>query len=271
MENVKRGNRRNHKVAVEKQKKRSSKHKKNAERRSYKAFFIFLLLFSITTVITLSLTVFFLVTDIVVEGNTHYSSEKIVEMSGLQVEENIFRINKKEAQEKIEKNMPYIYALRIERRLPTTIAIVVEEISPVCAIDGGSNEILLDIHGRALEVVPNLSRGSFPAVVGSDVETIYLGQAVFSSEWLQKNYALMLQTLMQADLLGKITQIDIENAHDLSFVYEDRIKVFLGDNTIFEDKIASFVLLVKEEIGPSAEGEMDISNPDKIHFVPLGG
>ena len=248
-------------------KNRINRHKKNS-RRPYKIFFFCLVLFAAATVIALSLTVFFLVTEIRVEGNRQYSSEKIVEASGLQLSENLFRIDKNRAAVSIANQLPYVYQVHIRRKLPSQVIIEVTETTPVASIQGGENEVLIDIYGRALEVVLKGTKGSYPAIAGADVPTLYLGQGVFVKEQTQKNHTRLIEALLKAELLGGVMKIDLSVPYDLTFSYEDRILVTLGDLTDINEKMESFKFLLSEKIGQREAGELDITDPDEVHFIP---
>lgn len=267
METNKRGKKRIPKEPV-RRRKRSSQQMKKASQRARRIFFSILILFAAGTMVTLSLTVFFLVTQIQVVGNAHYTAEEIVRTSGFQLEENLFRINKGAAAQKMKDNLPYIYETQIRRKLPSVIVISVTESSPVGAIGGGDNEILLDEFGRALEIAPTGTKGKFPAITGADAPTIHLGQGVFTKEQTQKNYSQLIQVLQQTGDFDKITQINVSVPYDLTFSYEDRILVTLGDISDIEAKISSFSLVTHEKIGGQEKGELDISNPDEVHFIP---
>jgi hypothetical protein len=54
----------------------------------------------------------------------------------------------------------------------------------------------------------------------------------------------------------------------INLYYEDRILITLGDLSDIEGKIASFSLLLSEKIGEAEEGELDLTNPDEVHFIP---
>lgn len=249
-------------------KKRRQRRRKKTAKPSLRGFFVCLFLFALATVATLSLTVFFLVTEIRVEGNEKYTSAEIIEASGLQLEENLFLLNKGEAVTRITTQLPYIYETKIRKVLPSVVVIQVTEIDPVGVIRGGENEILLDKFGRVLEVVPIGAKGSFPAVVGADVSTIYLGQGVFTTKQTQTNHTQLIEALKKAGLLEQVTQIDLSVPYDLTFSYEDRILVTLGDLEDIDEKLASFKLLLADKIGRQEKGELDITNQDEIHFIP---
>ena len=89
-----------------------------------------------------ALTVFFKVQSITVSGNARYTSEEAaVAASGIEIEDNLFLLNKYSAAQAIFEKLPYVEEATINRALPDTIVITVRE----CAAAAGvvTPEVLL--------------------------------------------------------------------------------------------------------------------------------
>ena len=74
-----------------------------------------------------ALTVFFKVQSITVSGNARYTSEEVVAASGIEIEDNLFLLNKYSAAQAIFEKLPYVEEATINRALPDTIVITVRE------------------------------------------------------------------------------------------------------------------------------------------------
>ena len=70
-----------------------------------------------------ALTVFFKVQSITVSGNARYTSEEVVAASGIEIEDNLFLLNKYSAAQAIFEKLPYVEEATINRALPDTIVI----------------------------------------------------------------------------------------------------------------------------------------------------
>ena len=55
-----------------------------------------------------ALTVFFKVQSITVSGNARYTSEEVVAASGIEIEDNLFLLNKYSAAQAIFEKLPYV-------------------------------------------------------------------------------------------------------------------------------------------------------------------
>ena len=108
--------------SVERYYERKKKRKKRTKIIFISALGVLLMLL----LVILSVTVFFNAETIIVEGNTHYSVETLLEQGGLKVGQNLFRLDKFEVIEKMEQ-LPYVKEVTIDRQLPSTLEIHVVE------------------------------------------------------------------------------------------------------------------------------------------------
>ena len=81
-----------------------------------------------------ALTVFFKVQSITVSGNARYTSEEVVAASGIEIEDNLFLLNKYSAAQAIFEKLPYVEEATINRALPDTIVITVRECAAAAGI-----------------------------------------------------------------------------------------------------------------------------------------
>ena len=91
-----------------------------------------------------ALTLFFKVDQVVVSGNDRYSTQEIVEVSGVEQGDNLILMDKYRIAEKLYTQLPYITEVRINRKLPDVLMVEVVETQAVAAIKGGSSTWLLD-------------------------------------------------------------------------------------------------------------------------------
>ena len=106
----------------------------------------------ICVAIVLALTLFFKVDTIAVTGEEQYSSDQILEASGVKQGENLFLLNKYEIANQIVRQLPYIEEVRINRRLPDTLLIDVTECSTVFSIRQDGTTWLVSAAGKIVGV-----------------------------------------------------------------------------------------------------------------------
>ena len=133
-----------------------AKQKKNVRRRRRKKsgariFWTLVTFLIVAGAIVASLTVFFKVARIDVNGNSRYTSESIIASSEIQMGENLFAVNKFKVQEKILSAHPYIEEIKITRRLPDAFVFSVTERIPCGYIETVDAKWLIDSKGYLLE------------------------------------------------------------------------------------------------------------------------
>lgn len=110
----------------------SRRSRRNRGRFSF--LFKLLAIMAIVAAMTVGATVFFQLEQVMVQGNSRYTAQEVENASGLQVGDNLYRVNKYQIKQDILQKLPYVEELRIVRRLPSTIEIIVTEWDAVARI-----------------------------------------------------------------------------------------------------------------------------------------
>ena len=105
----------------------SSRSKRGRRRNRGRFSLLFKLLAGAALVAAFGATVFFQVEHILIAGNSRYTAQEVEEASGIQLGDNLFRLNKGQISEDIRRKLPYVEELTIVRHLPSTIAIEIRE------------------------------------------------------------------------------------------------------------------------------------------------
>ena len=124
--------------------------KKRRKKKAKILFFTLLFILLMMTLSILSMTVFFNADTILVEGNTRYSAEEILEAGGLKIGQNLFRLDKFEVIDQM-KELPYIKEVTIRRKLPNTLKVEIIENQPVVWVECAGKAALLNEEYRILE------------------------------------------------------------------------------------------------------------------------
>lgn len=119
---------------------RSRKRRKNRGRLG--PLFKLLCLLALVVALTAGATVFFRVEVVAVSGNSRYTQEEIVEVSGLKKGDNLYGWNKFKVAQQLRQTLPYIGEVTIRRSLPSTVVITVTEWDAVAKIEPPTAEQL---------------------------------------------------------------------------------------------------------------------------------
>ncbi len=221
-------------------------------------------------VVVLSLTVLFKIHNITVTGNEVYSQKEIMAVLPVEKEENLFLVDKKGAAQKVKENLPYVYEVKIKRKLPSTIAVTITETPQVyCVLNGDKSYTYLDDTFKVLED----HGGSVPegAIVINDVKlkTAIKGQkAAFAGKKTAKNLKKLTDVIKKMELTD-ITAISTKDVNNNYLVYQGRLTFKLGNLDNLERKIYAALTATEKlnESNPEAKGTMTASNDKQIYFT----
>ena len=236
-------------------------------RKRKRSFFAPLTALLIGVAIVFAMGVFFRVRTIEVQGAVTYSDEEIIEASGIDIGDNLFFINRFSASSRIFSRLPFVEEASIERSLPKTIVITVEE-SFACAYadwEGmawmmtGNCKILGSAMGEELNgLIHVLNVTPVSPVVGEIME-------VDASESLKLSYLqTLLRALQAANMTGDVTSLDMANPANPTFEYLGRFTVKMGANSNTDYKLRMLISAVNQ-MESDVTGTIDVSEGTSVH------
>lgn len=123
-----------------------------------------------------SLSGFFTVDSLEVRGNSHFTTEEIINISHASPGKNLIYNPQKSEIIKYLENNPYIKKARVTRGFPSTLIITVEERKQLCAIKYDDDYLIIDKDGILLKKTPQ--KPKLTLVKGIVVKKIALGETI---------------------------------------------------------------------------------------------
>jgi len=233
-----------------------------------------LLIFVLAAGVTLSLTVFFKIESIEVTGADRYDPDAIIAASGIEPGENLLRLPTGRIEERILEAFPYIASVRVERRFPPKVELLVTQSVPEGAVINGGEVALITLDGKLLERGDLLVPPELPVFRGISLMGYEPGEMIGGADDPENEERLiMLRYLfMAAEKTGfeKITNVDVEDRLNMKMVYEARLILELGSEADMEYKL-TFLSEVIADLGPDDQARLDASNAkDKRVLVKWG-
>ena len=181
---------------------------------------IFIILGVIIAVTAFSLSSFFTVDTIDVQGNKYFTDEEISNMAHASTGQNIiYKLNKGNMLNYLEKN-PYIEEARVYRKLPSTIVINVKERIQVAALTYGDQFLIIDNKGTLLRITK--TKPKLTIVTGFKVKKVKLGEPVeVNSPDLFKELLSLLKSMEAGDVY--FTKINITELFITANVYDSLV------------------------------------------------
>ena len=249
---------------------RSINKKKMSRRRKLKKNMLSVLLAVVVMCVGLVLvfSLFFKINTITISGDKVYSDKMVADKSGIEMGENLFKVNGEKLTEKLSKDLPYIKSVTVERKLPDTIIINVEAAKEVAAITTKKGFVLLDETGKVLDKNASILKENVAVVNNVKLKEYIEGEKVIlTDEKKTETLIKLFEAIKNADM-QLLTEIDLKNVNDIKIKYDDRITFAVGSLTNIETKLARGVAALEKEneINAYSEGTLDLKTEPYVYF-----
>lgn len=249
---------------------RSINKKKMSRRRKLKKNMLSILLALIVMCvgIVLVFSLFFKINTITITGDKVYSEKMVTDKSGIEIGENLFKINEEKLTEKLSKDLPYIKSVTVERKLPDTIIINVEAAKEIAAIATQNGFVLLDETGKVLDKDASILKENVAVINNVKLKEYAEGEMiVLTDEKKTETLLKLFEAIKKADM-QLLTEIDLKNINDIKIKYDDRITFAVGSLTNIDTKLARGVAALEKEneINAYSEGILDLKTEPYVYF-----
>ncbi len=232
---------------------------------NYILYYLLFALIVIVVLIILANTVLFNCKEIEVVGMSRYLPDQVIDASKIRKGDNLLHIDKNEAAEKIVKELAYVDAAQVEKSFPTKIVITVTESEKwFCISQFGVNAII----SRGGKILEKGSPGDLPVITGYEAESLETGTRLASK--VEGKQSIPEEILNAADKAGVtgIDSIDMTDRYSIKVLIDGRITLELGPVTKIDSKMAGAYKLITNEIPPSENVTVLLTNPEKIAVRP---
>lgn len=243
----------------------TARRRKRRRKRSYILYYIMLFLFVGIAFITLSVTVFFNVENIVVEGEAKISEQEIIKQAGIEKGDNLFRINYSEAEDKVLNVIKDIDKVSVKRELPSTVKIVVSETQPYLNVKLDSGYVILSKNYRVMRTdsSPDLNAVTLSGV---DIEKFTDGDFVDINSVEKYDIIEQINDELKNNDIDKIKEIDVSNIVNITLNYDNKYQILLGGVTELSYKLKFVKQVISKNLSPDEKGVIDARQSGQVSF-----
>ncbi len=263
---------RGRRVAAEAANNRRRKKRRRGKRTLH---YILLTIFFLALGATLSLTVFFKIDSVTVIGVDKYPPDEIIAASGIEIGDNLFRIDKTTVKSKLKEQFPYLDTVKLNLKMPHGIQIEATQCTPAGAVEDGDEFLMITREGKVLEKGILLIPENIPLILGVNTYGATPGKKLSdydkdSKDSEAENAAkeaeaamTMLDYLLDAaDATGfaDITNVDLTDVYNMKIIYENRLLLNLGTEAELTEKLNFIKELIDNRLDENVEGIIDAGN-----------
>ena len=220
------------------------------------------------------LTVFifvFRVRNVTVENNRFVPSEKIVGDAGIRIGMHIYAISKGDIEANVKSSNPSIKSVRVRRRFPGTLRLIVEESAPAafCRFGGRYASLSPDMSVIAVtdEKPDGLTEIICPFLSAADE-----GKTPEFSDGNGRIYLSVVETVCGGDRAADVVSVDLTDRFDIRIGVMGRYLVFVGSRSGLADKLSAVFRTVdylEAQFGAGVmNGEIYVSDDMTVSFLP---
>lgn len=221
-----------------------------------------------------ALTLFFRVDTVVATGQERYSAQEICDASGVKTGDNLYLLNKYDVVSRIQKALPYIEEIRINRKLPDTLLIEVTECAKPLAVIQDGSAWLVSTRGMIVEQKAAGEAEGYGVITGCELLSPSVGTRIaLATEHAQQQESLLslLAALKDAGMLEKVDGIRLEDLSVLYMDYDGRFTVKLPYGADYDFKLRALKTYLEDTgvIQDNMTGTFDMhTDEDQTYFKP---
>ncbi len=223
-----------------------------------------------------AVTLFFRVDTVVITGMERYTEEEIRQASGVADGDNLFLLNKYQVIRGIAEALPYVELenTRIQRKLPDTLLIRVQECGEPLAWEQEGSVWLISPKGRIVEQTDRA--GDRPVIDGCRLLSPAVGtQIALDTAYESRRESLLrlLEALEESGKMEDVGAIHIGEAAYLSMDYMGRFTVEMKYDADFDYKLRTLdAILDSGKIQENMTGTFNMRGEDgKTNFIQSVG
>ena len=212
-------------------------------------------------------TPIFGVSEITVEGNSTLTAEEIISTSGIHKGQNIFRMNTKKSEKKLE-SLPYVDDAKIVKKFPAKIKIVIDESTEDIIIDTPNEFIVATIDGKVLYKTTDVTEVPVPIVQGITVTDAEPSKKIKASDEETKATNIeYIKCFFGSDYWSEIDVFDVSDPANFMMVMRSGMRVTFGPIDTIESLQRKIQMMdaIIAQVKPTERSYLDLTT-DKGYF-----
>ena len=181
-------------------------------------------------------------------GDCPYEASELAAGADIKKGDKLYKIDVREAEEKILLNCNYIEKIKIKRSFPNKMKFVVESYEPVWYLEISGDFYVLDSELRVLEETKNAQRlyeSNLIKLTLPKVKTAIVGETLTfggSEGEIEATFSIM-ETILTSPAFEMISGADMDNRYDMHFEF-DRVIIPIEGSVDYKDLTETFAVNV---------------------------
>ena len=235
-------------------------------KRGRSLYVVMIVVLALSVIIALSMTLFFNIKTIRVTGSAdNYRVQDIVDATGIQVGDNMLRLDTRAARQRALELLIYVEEIEIDRQFPNTLEIRVQKCTPAYNVMYDFGTLVVSEHGRILDDTMDPVEGLVKITGYQPEETTPGRQVKAKEERYDKVFSAFRDIIYEGGLTVPIVGVDMSDLADIMVDLDHRIVFDMGNWSEIDYKI-SFAEQVISELPADKEGYLVMIGTNQCSF-----
>lgn len=218
-------------------------------------YYAMIFIIAMSILVVLSLTVFFNINTIVINGQSVYSTDEITQILGIKKGNNLFRIKLDDVENHLLIRLPEIETVKIQRCLPDKLVVTVTPCVAMANLDADGKIFEISQSRKIIKEI-NQEDKTLLQIKGFEPESTQIGSiAVSTDKYKNEILNTIVDTIKKINFTG-ITTIDITDRLNIKLIYKDKIPLEVGSSLDLEYKIEFLKSVTDEKIDDDFNGKI---------------
>ena len=208
------------------------------------------------------------VAEITVEGESIYTSEKIISAAEIEIGTNMFALSEKNINSLVSKKLPYIHSVEISRKLPDKLVLTVTPTRDNLLLVCGKSYISVDCDGKVVSLKKKKLTDGIYRVNGLAEQSAEAGAVFEPSAENAEKYSLAKELVSAMESDGVILKgvINVKDTENVRVLYDDRIMIYLGDCSELSERISLAGKVLRSSQTEGKKGYIDLRFDKAAYF-----
>ncbi len=205
-----------------------------------------------------------------VTGISAYDREMLINASGVKRGDRLYSLDRKEIEERILKECPYLESVTVKPKFPNTLRISAEGKSGQWYIELSGVKYALD--GNLSVIAETVKTDGMTKLILPNVKSVMVGSVpeFGNSETERKKTLEVISAIRSTTFKARLTEVDLESRWDISIVVDGCFEVYLHDMSDFEGKLKAVEkVLNSDRLKGAVGGVIDASDPGSVGVIPI--
>lgn len=244
------------------------KRRRMSRRRRMKIFIRLMSVVAVFCISIYSISIFFRVKNIEINGNASYDKDEIIEVINIEEGMSMFFFNKYESQRALQQEFAYVDTVSVKRKFPTTIEVNINLCEEYATFYYNQKHYLVDKKGKILSEIDVETSKRYTRIFGLDNESAVVGEYINSVDSKKTDIIFeIIEHFEENNRLDEITEINVSKVYDVRVKWDNKFEIYLGQMDDMTHKM-KFLDEVLKKLTPSDVGVIDLSDKTYARFRP---